>query len=309
MIAMLARLREPLATASFLALVAASPAAAQADRTWVDPSGPRRRVLPAVARPIEPSSGAAGLGRACDAASEGSANAASRAGAPAERPIRSAERARPASPRRFISRSCAVKPPVAPASPELKASPAPKRTAQPDVAAPPKAPPVRSVRRSRPAALPEPEVAARPQGGERPAGAAQQLAIDYLGYWSAPNAIALGATPDFYAPKVLFHGRVMSARALAEEKRRFIQRWPQRYYTPRLGTLRTTCDPGREVCTVRTLFDFTALNPAQGAQSRGTANLELGVSFASGRPVIVFETSHVIRRGRSARSAFLDDAE
>jgi hypothetical protein len=101
----------------------------------------------------------------------------------------------------------------------------------------------------------------------------------------------------------------MSARALVDEKRRFIQRWPQRYYTPRLGTMRTSCDSGREVCTVRTVFDFTALNPAQGAQSRGAASLELGVSVAGGRPVIVFESSHVLRRGRSARSASLDEAE
>ena len=309
MIAMLARLREPLAAASFLALVAASPAAAQADRTWVDP--PARADGSSQPSP-GPSSQAPAPQASAEPATPLPKVPPTQPAEPAPQPnVQSAQPSEPAPPRPAApSREAAPSSrPVAPASPELKASPAPKRTAQPDVAAPPKAPPVRSVRRSRPAALPEPEVAARPQGGERPAGAAQQLAIDYLGYWSAPNAIALGATPDFYAPKVLFHGRVMSARALAEEKRRFIQRWPQRYYTPRLGTLRTTCDPGREVCTVRTLFDFTALNPAQGAQSRGTANLELGVSFASGRPVIVFETSHVIRRGRSARSAFLDDAE
>jgi len=140
-------------------------------------------------------------------------------------------------------------------------------------------------------------------------GAARQLAIDYLGYWSSPNAVAVGSTPDFYGPRVLFHGRSISARALADEKRRFVQRWPQRYYTPRLDTMRTSCDPARDVCTVRTVFDFTAFNPAQGSRSRGTADLELGVSFSSGRPVIAFESSHVLRRGRSARSAALDDAE
>jgi hypothetical protein len=125
---------------------------------------------------------------------------------------------------------------------------------------------------------------------------AAQLVIDYLNYWSAPNALALNATPDFYATKVLFHGRVMTARALTEEKRRFLQRWPHRNYVPRLGTLRTTCNAAAEVCTVRTTFDFTAVNPALGARSEGRAALELGVNVAGERPVIVFETSRVTHR-------------
>jgi len=102
--------------------------------------------------------------------------------------------------------------------------------------------------------------------------------------------------PDFYASKVLFHGRVMGARALLDEKRRFIQRWPDRTYTPRLGTMRTSCHALAKVCTVRTTFDFTAANPAQGARSKGKADLELGVSVADHQPRIVFETSRVIQR-------------
>jgi hypothetical protein len=132
---------------------------------------------------------------------------------------------------------------------------------------------------------------------------AAQLVIDYLNYWSAPNVLTLVAMPDFYAPKVLFHGRVMSARALTEEKRRFVQRWPNRNYVPRLGTMRTTCNARAKVCTVRTTFDFTAGNPEQGTRSQGRAALELGVNIAGERPVIVFETSQVIRREGSRQMA------
>ena len=132
---------------------------------------------------------------------------------------------------------------------------------------------------------------------------AAQLVVDYLNYWSAPNALTLDATPDFYAIRVLFHGRVMSARALMDEKRRFLQRWPDRTYVPRLGTMRTTCNPAAEVCTVRTTFDFTAVNPALGARSEGRAALELGVSVAGQRPVIVFETSRVLHRERVRQAA------
>ena len=42
-------------------------------------------------------------------------------------------------------------------------------------------------------------------------GAAEKLATSYLSYWSALNALTLEATPEFYAPKVVFHGREMTA--------------------------------------------------------------------------------------------------
>jgi hypothetical protein len=133
--------------------------------------------------------------------------------------------------------------------------------------------------------------------------------VAYLAYWSAPNAIALDATPEFYAPRVLFHGRQMSARALFEEKRRFVRRWPVRDYQPRMETMRTTCDPAPPICTVRTVFDFAASSPQTGKRSQGTALLQLGVSFAGGEPMIVFESSRVTSRGRSARSEAFEEDE
>jgi hypothetical protein len=304
--AMHVRLRKSLAVASLFALAAAAPAVSPAlAQSWVDP--------PATA---ENPSGASG--QASVAAPEPKPASPPPAAEPAAPPKAQAAQQPAEAPRETLrfdapretapNRAAPPSRTAAPANAEPKAT-APRRAAQSGASAPPETPPTRSVRRPRPA----PALAARPQSRERQtgsmAGAAQQLAIDHLGYWSGPNAVAVGSTPDFYAPRVLFHGRSMSARALAEEKRRFVQRWPQRYYTPRLETMRTSCDPARDICTVRTVFDFTALNPAQGARSRGTADLELGVSFSGGRPVIAFESSHVLRRGRSARSASLDDAE
>ena len=140
------------------------------------------------------------------------------------------------------------------------------------------------------------------------AAAAQRLAVDYLNYWSAPNVLTLDATPHFFASKVLFHGRPMSARALAREKRRFTQRWPHRNYVPRLGTMRTTCKASGNACTVRTAFDFTAASPTRGSQSEGRAILELGMNFVGGRPVIVSESSRVIRRQSVRRMAERADA-
>ena len=152
---------------------------------------------------------------------------------------------------------------------------------------------------------PAPAVPARKEA----ATAAETLAGAYLDYWSAPNAVTLDATPDFYAPRVEFHGRLLSARALFEEKKRFVRRWPERQYTPRPDTLRTACDPGTGTCVVKTVFDFIAANPARRRRSEGTGTLELVVSVAGQQPVIIAETSRILRRGEGRDAAGDDDTD
>ncbi len=144
---------------------------------------------------------------------------------------------------------------------------------------------------------------------ERPAQAraAKELAIDYLDFWSDPNAVALDAHEEFYAPTIRYHGREISARALREEKRRFARRWPERAYRPRLDTMRTSC--AGAFCTIRALFDFRAADPHRGRSSSGTGIIELGVSFAGGQPAIVSETSSVVRRGQGDRTVSLEEMD
>jgi hypothetical protein len=73
--------------------------------------------------------------------------------------------------------------------------------------------------------------------------------------------------------------------------------------------MQTTCDPAPPICTVRADFDFLASNPKNGRRSQGAAHLQLGVSFADGEPMIVFENSQVISRGLSAGGAFEDNED
>lgn len=309
---MLARLRQRSGAALVLTLATGSAALAQADRPWVDP--PARTDTPAqapAAAPSQPAPAPAKPEQAAPPANpappvqsaqprEAPPPPASPPPGPSSRPDQGAQPAAPAAPKRA-------------ARPEHSAPaaepPAPSRQAAP----PPEPPPVRSARPARPPPS-EPVEAARPRSAPDapPAGAAsaaQRLAIDYLGYWSAPNPLTLDATPDFYAPVVRFHGREMSARALFEEKRRFVHRWPERHYNPRLDTMQTECDPATEMCTVRTVFEFTALSPERGRRSQGSARLELGVRFSGKRPVIVSERSRVIHRGRSPRSVSFENAD
>lgn len=202
---------------------------------------------------------------------------------------------------------------VTPSRPQT-ASPAPSRPAEGTASADPprREPPPPAPVRVRPGHVPglPQEAQRRAPRGDRLAhreGLAQALAVDYLEFWSAPNAVALETTPSFYAPVVFFHGREMSARALFEEKRRFVRRWPERRYRPRQNTMLVTCDPSGRLCTVRTVFDFTAASPDRGRRSQGSAVLQLGVSLAGDRPVIVSETSWVIGRGRPRGAAQFED--
>jgi hypothetical protein len=134
-----------------------------------------------------------------------------------------------------------------------------------------------------------------------PAGVARQFALSYLDFWSAPNPSTLVATPVFYAPRVVFHGRSMTSDALFAEKLRFVARWPDRTYTPRLDTMRTTCL--RDLCRVRTAFDFSAANSNAPRHSEGRGTLELAIKFVAGRPYIVEENSRVTHRGSAGGEA------
>jgi hypothetical protein len=125
---------------------------------------------------------------------------------------------------------------------------------------------------------------------------AQSLAVDYLNRWSTSNRQALQTTPEFYGSSVLFHGRRMSFGELFAEKRRFVQRWPDRDYRYRPDTLNVRCSPGANTCTVRSAFDFEAVNSKQDRRSRGIGTHELVVSFAGERPVIIAESSRVLSR-------------
>lgn len=153
--------------------------------------------------------------------------------------------------------------------------------------------------------FPASDQAARTEDQGRPAATADTLEEDvralasaYLDTWSAPNEVVLDTMGQFYAARVRFHGRVLSARALLDEKRRFVQRWPERNYKLRPGSMKIVCDPDPTTCKVRSLFDFEAANPGRRRNSQGVAALELTVDLKGQRPVIIAEDSEIVARTR-----------
>jgi hypothetical protein len=125
------------------------------------------------------------------------------------------------------------------------------------------------------------------------------LANSYLRIWSSGDSAAIDDVHDVYAPRVNFYGRVLDKRGITAEKMRFVRRWPVRRYRLLPGTTRVDCDQNRRSCLVRTLIDWQAASPQRRAVSRGVSEFKLGIGFAGGQPMVVYEGGRVVGRGRS----------
>ena len=88
------------------------------------------------------------------------------------------------------------------------------------------------------------------------------LAFRYLTLWSAPNRVTLASASSFYGPGVIFHGQTRDIASVIAEKRRFAKRWPDRTYRYRPGTTQVSCEAAGTLCTVWSIFDYSAVDPS-----------------------------------------------
>lgn len=124
----------------------------------------------------------------------------------------------------------------------------------------------------------------------------EDLARSYLRLWSAGSRGALSDVPGRYGPRVAFYGRFVTRREIAEEKQRFLRRWPIRHYAMRPGTVRTNCDAALRVCQLVSVIDWTVRSPERRKAARGSSRFALGIDFAGARPVVLGENGRVIVR-------------
>lgn len=192
-----------------------------------------------------------------------------------------------------------VDPPARPPSAETAPGPAAEEARKSAEGAPPRggtghsAMPARQGPAVRAAAEEAPDRPTRAQAAplERSALA---LARDYLATVSGEGMAE--AAPRFYGGWVRFHDRLISLRTLMAEKRRFARRWPERRYAPH-GALHAACSEAARTCIVRGTVSFEAASAQRGRRSAGLAEIALTITLAGERPLIVAETSRVVRRG------------
>jgi hypothetical protein len=138
---------------------------------------------------------------------------------------------------------------------------------------------------------------------EPPASAIERTVIDFVRavfmIWNAPNAQSLESMARIYSYEVLYYGKPMARRAVLEDKRQFQQRWPERQYTIRPGTLAIQCSEsgGLPTCGIVATVDWVVRNGAR--RSAGTATIDYSVVVSDGGVWITAEDSQVLQRSVS----------
>ena len=117
--------------------------------------------------------------------------------------------------------------------------------------------------------------AAAPEQGE---GTPERRAIDFVvslvKRWSGPNAELLPFLDHLYAEHVLYNGKSTPRAAVLLSKRQLADRWTQRTYTIRPGSLSATCAGPGGTCRVKGVMSWKFDNPKTKGSARGVANFE-----------------------------------
>jgi hypothetical protein len=116
--------------------------------------------------------------------------------------------------------------------------------------------------------------------------------------WSSANAIDLASLANAYAEEIFYYGSRKSREAVLRDKRRLLQRWPERTYHVRPGSITVQCLAN--VCKVGGMTDWRARNARRATSASGIAQFEYEVALSGDAFRILSENSSVIKRDRQA---------
>jgi curved DNA-binding protein CbpA len=116
--------------------------------------------------------------------------------------------------------------------------------------------------------------------------------------WSSTNAINIAAHTSVYADEVLYNGSRKSRQAVAREKRRLLELWPERSYEVRPGSITARCLAN--VCKVGGIVDWQTRSAPRGAAAGGAARFEYEVALARSSFQILSENVSELKRPRQA---------
>jgi hypothetical protein len=135
---------------------------------------------------------------------------------------------------------------------------------------------------------------------EQPQGSLERRATDFVlalaSRWSGPNEEAFRSLDELYADKVRYHGKLTPRQTVVLDKRRFAQRWPERSYTIRSGSISATCADASGVCRVTGIADQVLANAATKAKWRDVARFEYQVAPSGEALRIAAESSSPDKR-------------
>jgi DnaJ-domain-containing protein 1 len=114
--------------------------------------------------------------------------------------------------------------------------------------------------------------------------------------WSSAGTSDLASFVSTYADQVLYYGSLKSRELILQDKRRFLERWPERRYELRPNSVTAQCKA--DVCSVRGVLDWRARSAARAASASGMAQFEYEVMVSDGAFRIISENSSVVRPRR-----------
>jgi len=132
-------------------------------------------------------------------------------------------------------------------------------------------------------------IAQYPEGS--PEGRASEFVLALLEHWSGPNTELLPLLNGLYTDKVVYYGKSESRQTVLLTKRRFANRWTQRAYTVRPGSLTATCAGATATCRVKGTMSWKFQEAK--ATSHGVASFEYSIVLSDEGAKIVAETSTV----------------
>jgi hypothetical protein len=121
---------------------------------------------------------------------------------------------------------------------------------------------------------------------------------------SGPGAEVLPFLEGLYAEKVVYNGKSTPREAVLLSKHRLVDRWTERVYTIKPGSLSATCGKTGETCRVKGVMTWQYSDDKTRRKSRGASSFEYGVVLAGDAPQIVAETNSVQPRAPASPNPF-----
>ncbi len=98
---------------------------------------------------------------------------------------------------------------------------------------------------------------------------------------------------DTYAANLSYYGKPRTLAEVLADKQRYFQRWPERGYRIREGSILATC--ANDNCMVSGIYDWTVRSLARNNQARGVARFSYTISLGQ-PPKVIAEDGRVIKQ-------------
>jgi hypothetical protein len=125
---------------------------------------------------------------------------------------------------------------------------------------------------------------------------ARQFLEDYMKRTEAETEQVLSYVRNNFGAEIRYYGKVTPLSQVVQDKRSYLNRWPQRSYRLKPDTMKIECDEARSICLLTGELDYDVRDPRAGRASSGSATYEVRVVFSPAGPKIVEENGRTLAR-------------